>query len=103
MKKIAQLRVTLKGDEIDAAIAALETVADGATPDMARPYREIVADIQKVRNYGDKKSATITVTGGYVDCLTLALERAEGLDEVAARARKNVRGMTDDSVPRDGT
>ena len=100
MSKLMQSRIVLKGGEIDFARTALEEAsarlkAAGA-PDMARPYDDLIGQIDTTRKYGDGKSAAVTAIGGGIDCFKAALgaaaDKAEGA-RLAELVRKQTRGL----------
>lgn len=92
---------TLKGNEIDFTVDALQAAANKMCQTMARPYREIVKQIDQTRNYGNGKEARISLTGGYIDCMDYAVKAAmenqpdnKAIGEaVLSRMRKKSKGL----------
>lgn len=97
MSAIMQAAIAFKGSEIDFAETALIKAVDGleasSMPDMARPYRDILEDIRRVRKYGSGTEARITVSGGHLECLKHALLDADGKAE-GARLAELLRKLT---------
>ena len=98
-----QAKMRLAGDEIGFARGALEAVAEDhrkrGSGDMARPYEDILEQIDRTVRHGDGRTALLDLAGGGIDCMAFALERAGGADKsmgdaLSARLKAATHGLT---------
>ena len=82
---IMQAKMRLAGDEIGFMRGALTAVAESyhknGSGDMARPYEDILEQLDRTSKYGDGSEALLDVAGGGLNCAAFALKQAGGADK----------------------